>query len=48
MANKGYALIGSDDKIVNLSRAVAGDFDSVDFDSTSYNRGWITITYSLT
>lgn len=31
---------------VDLARTAAGFFDSVNFDSTSYNRGWITITYT--
>jgi hypothetical protein len=26
-------------------RISGGDFDDGNFDSTSYNRGWITITY---
>ena len=30
---------------VNLVRATGGNFDSNAFDSTSYNRGWITIWY---
>lgn len=30
---------------ITLSKSSAGFFDSVDFNSTSYNRGWITITY---
>ena len=28
---------------VNLLRANGGDFDKADFDSTSYNRGWLAI-----
>jgi hypothetical protein len=28
-----------------LTRATGGSFDNVNYDSTSYNRGWITITY---
>jgi hypothetical protein len=32
---------------VRLTRTTAGTFDSVDFDSTSYNRGWITIHYAV-
>lgn len=30
---------------VDLNRAVSGFFDTTAFDSTSYNRGWITIDY---
>ncbi len=30
---------------VNLQRKTAGAFDDTAYDSTSYNRGWITITY---
>lgn len=31
---------------VNLSRVTGGNFDNTDYDSTSYNRGWITIKYT--
>lgn len=31
--------------VVSLGRAGAGIFDHTDFDATSYNRGWIAITY---
>lgn len=30
---------------INLEREAAGPFDHVDFNSTSFNRGWITVTY---
>lgn len=30
---------------ITLFRAPSSEFDSTDFDSTSYNRGWITIEY---
>lgn len=30
---------------IALLRTASGFFDTTDFDSTSYNRGWITITY---
>lgn len=30
---------------ITLQRGTAGVFDSTDFDSTSFNRGWITIQY---
>jgi hypothetical protein len=31
---------------VNLERLTGGLYDSVSYDSTSYNRGWLTITYT--
>jgi hypothetical protein len=31
---------------VTLTRAVGGAFDSASYDSTSYNRGWISIIYA--
>ena len=42
--------IGSDNMQVGttnvlLNRSAGGSFDSVDFDSTAFNRGWITIEY---
>lgn len=30
---------------VSLNRVAAGSFDSTNYDSTSYNRGWVTIWY---
>lgn len=30
---------------ITLVRKTSGTFDSTSFDSTSYNRGWVTITY---
>ena len=30
---------------IELFRETDGDFDTVDFDSTSYNRGWIFIQF---
>jgi hypothetical protein len=52
MLTPAYALSAVDGNIieidatnVSLSRTAAGYYDSVAFDSTSYNRGWITITY---
>lgn len=30
---------------INLLRALTLDFDSASYDSTSYNRGWVTIEY---
>jgi len=32
---------------VNLTRSPGGTFDDVTFDSTSYNRGWLTIQYTI-
>lgn len=32
---------------VGLARDTGGIFDSTSFDSTSYNRGWITIIYTV-
>jgi len=32
---------------VNLVRLTGGDFDSVSYDSTSFNRGWVVITYEV-
>jgi len=32
---------------IQLTRAVGGQFDNVNFNSTSFNRGWITITYAV-
>jgi hypothetical protein len=31
--------------VVSISRAASGIFDSTSYDSTSFNRGWITILY---
>ena len=31
---------------IQLSRVTGGKYDSVDFDATSYNRGWIVIQYT--
>lgn len=32
---------------VNLARSSSGAYDGTDFDSTSYNRGWIQIEYII-
>lgn len=37
--------LGIDSTSVTLQRLSGGSFDSVNFDSTSYNRGWITFQY---
>jgi hypothetical protein len=42
---KPAGIYGFDTNTVDLFRTSAGHFDSVSFDSTSYNRGFITITY---
>lgn len=34
--------------VVTLTRTGSGFFDHVDFNSTSFNRGWVTIWYSMT
>jgi hypothetical protein len=39
----GVHLIGS--STINLNRVTGSFFDTTDFDSTSYNRGWITFMY---
>ncbi len=31
---------------VNLFRDAGGEFDGTDFDATTYNRGWIFLTYT--
>ena len=35
-----------DTSIVRLGRITGGDFDSADFNATSYNRGYIVIEYT--
>jgi hypothetical protein len=41
---EGYvSVIGT--TLVNLTRITGGVFDGTGYDSTSFNRGWITITY---
>ena len=39
------AIEGWDSSAFNLIRYTTGFFDSADFNSTSYNRGWITFDY---
>lgn len=41
----GFALSSITSTNITLKRMVGGVFDSATFDSTSYNRGWITIWY---
>jgi len=38
----GYSLGSSQ---ISISRLAGGQFDAIGFDSTSYNRGWVTIHY---
>jgi hypothetical protein len=37
--------LSNTDTNIQLTRTTGGFFDSVNFDSTSYNRGWVTIWY---
>jgi len=43
--NAGSARINSSTTHIELTRTGSGLFDNAAFDSTSYNRGWITIRY---
>ena len=45
MTNVDIAVSGITSKKVVLIRKASGSFDSSDFDSTSYNRGWVTVWY---
>jgi len=45
MTNVSIAVSGITNKKVVLVRKTSGSFDSSDFDSTSYNRGWVTVWY---
>ena len=45
MTNVDVAVSGITNKKVVLIRKTDGSFDSSDFDSTSYNRGWVTVWY---
>ena len=45
MTNVSIAVSGITNKKVVLIRKTGGSFDSADFDSTSYNRGWVTVWY---
>jgi hypothetical protein len=38
-------VVGRNGIFIDLTRVVGGVFDSTDYDSTSYNRGWIVIEY---
>lgn len=54
LSGSGTALVGDVQMViegitatlVSLSRQTGGNFDNTAFDSTSYNRGWITIQYT--
>jgi hypothetical protein len=46
-ANKDIYISGIDNSNIGITRRTSGTFDSASFDSTSYNRGWVTITYEL-
>lgn len=41
----GTPIIAFDSTDIYLVRQTSGSFDSTGFDSTSYNRGWITFMY---
>ena len=44
--DEGASYAFADATYITLSRKNAGVFDSTSYDSTSYNRGWITIQYT--
>lgn len=46
VAQGGFEIAALSDAI-NLARLEDGIFDNANFDQTSYNRGWITINYSI-
>lgn len=41
----GLTIIEVDAANVNITRNIGGIFDNTDYNATSFNRGWITITY---
>lgn len=43
--NTGGSIISIGSTVFNLARITGGFFDSTSFDSTSYNRGWVTFFY---
>ena len=43
----GGSIYTIDDTYIMLDRTLSGYFDNPSFDSTSYNRGWITIGYGV-
>ena len=44
-ANSRQITVGSTN--ITLNRSDSGTFDTTDYNSTSYNRGWITIIYAI-
>ncbi len=48
MAGAVHHIDATEIRLSRLNTAAGGFFDSTDFDSTSYNRGWVTIWYSAT
>ena len=45
MLSLDLAVSGITSKKVVMIRRTGGSFDSSDFDSTNYNRGWVTVWY---
>ncbi len=45
LIRSGYVILDYDNNWLRLFRDNGGNFDSTAYDSTSYNRGLITITY---
>ncbi len=45
-AVSGRSSVDIDATNINLSRTDSNPFDNADFDSTSYNRGWVIIKYT--
>jgi hypothetical protein len=41
----GSTTFNAGSNVIELNRTVGLAFDTTDFDATSYNRGWVTITY---
>jgi hypothetical protein len=46
-SDKNLYINGIDNSNIGITRRAGSSFDGVNFDSTSYNRGWVTITYEL-
>ena len=45
LSKDANAFTSLNESYINLARSPGGFFDSTDFDSTSFNRGWVTIFY---
>lgn len=45
-SNNDLYISSFDSARINIERRTFGKFDSTDFNATSYNRGWVTITYT--